>query len=270
MHSPGPEVWLQSNPKTVPKPCNEGATHCNRRRSPGGIVAVVDRWNGRIACLLQMASGMTVERFAGKLGVAPRTVSYWRSRPHAYLSTQNQAILDTAYEQFSASDLAAMQGFRAADQKVGGGHLYATVVSYLHTEVAPRLFDAGHDHHDGRGIYTAAAGLTEMAGWMAHDAGRDNVAQQHFTRALDLAKLGGDTQLAAHVFASMSHLAHHVGNPKLAIEHAGAGRTLLEGRPREEAGPANGHAGARVRGAWRGRQQHAPTKRGGIDSRAGG
>jgi hypothetical protein len=212
---------------------------------------------------------MTLERFASWLGVAPRTVSYWRSRPHSIPGTSTQEILDAAYERLSptardrfaqlaadyiaatpasvsrppavrvmdldqsfppASDIAAMQGFRAADQKVGGGHLYATVVSYLHTQVAPRLFGVGGDS-DGRGLYTAAAGLTEMAGWMAHDAGRDKVARQHFSRALDLAKIGGDIQLTAHVFASMSHLAHHLGEPEQAIEHATAGRLALDGRP---------------------------------------
>lgn len=212
---------------------------------------------------------MTNERFAAWLGVAPRTVSYWRSRPQATVSPANQDILNAAYEQLPpparsqftqlvadylaatppsngypaaslvavaghvsppSSDVAAMQAFRAADQKVGGGHLYATVVSYLHDEVAPRLF--GGSDGDGSALYTAAAGLTEMAGWMAHDAGRDKVAQQHFSRALDLAKTGGDVQLTAHVHASMSHLAHHLGQPGQAIKHAREGRAALDGGPR--------------------------------------
>lgn len=231
-------------------------------------MAVVDRWNGRIACLLQAATGMTGERFANWLGVAPRTVAYWRSRPHVTLSPPVQDALDGAYELLAtearsrftqlvadylaatpasekggavalvavadypfppASDIAAMQAFRSADQKVGGGHLYATVVSYLHTEVAPRLFGGGEG--DGHSLYTAAAGLTEMAGWMAHDAGRDRVARQHFGRALDLAKIGGDVQLGAHILASMSHLAHHLDQPEQAIEHAIAGRAVLGGGP---------------------------------------
>jgi hypothetical protein len=58
----------------------------------------------------------------------------------------------------------AMQSFRAADRQVGGGHLYATVVKYLHAEVAPKLFGVDHDS-DGRLVFTAAAALTEMDGW---------------------------------------------------------------------------------------------------------
>jgi transcriptional regulator with XRE-family HTH domain len=56
----------------------------------------------------------------------------------------------------------AMRSFRAADRHVGGGHLYATVVTYLHAEVAPRLFGVNHDS-DGQLVFTAAAALTEMA-----------------------------------------------------------------------------------------------------------
>lgn len=120
----------------------------------------------------------------------------------------------------------AMQSFRAADRQVGGGHLYATVVSYMQAEVAPRLLEIGHDN-EGRHAFTAAAGLTEMAGWMAHDAGRNQVAGQHFGRALDLVKLGTDRQLGVHILASMSHLANHQGKPAEAIQCAERGRQVL-------------------------------------------
>ncbi len=126
----------------------------------------------------------------------------------------------------------AMQSFRAADRQVGGGHLYATVVKYLHAEVAPRLFGVDHDG-DGQLVFTAAAALTEMAGWMAHDAGRDQAAEQHFARSLDLVKVGGDRQLGVHVLGSMSHLAHHLGKPADAIQLARRGREALSHGPRQ-------------------------------------
>lgn len=128
--------------------------------------------------------------------------------------------------------MAAMNSFRAADRQVGGGHLYATVVKYLHTEVAPRLFGGEHEG-DGQLSFTAAAALTEMAGWMAHDAGRDRAAERHFARSLDLVKIGGDRQLAAHVLASLSHLAHHLGRPDEAIQYALRGRDALAAGPRQ-------------------------------------
>ena len=126
---------------------------------------------------------------------------------------------------------AAMQSFRAADRNVGGGHLYATVVKYLHVEVAPHVFGMARDE-DGRATFTAAAALTEMAGWMAHDAGQDAAAWQHFHRSHQLASVGNDLQLDVHILASLSHLAHHVGRTDDAIQFAQRGRDLLAGGPR--------------------------------------
>jgi hypothetical protein len=136
-------------------------------------------------------------------------------------------------------DTAAMRAFRSADLQVGGGHLYASVIKYLQADVAPRLF--GSDGAgDDRAVFTAAAALTEMAGWMAHDAGRDAVARQHFGRSLALAGVGGDPQLSAHVLGSMSHLASHLGQPEEAIEMARQGQAALH------TGPANPGLEARL------------------------
>jgi tetratricopeptide (TPR) repeat protein len=131
----------------------------------------------------------------------------------------------------NGSDAAAVQAFRSADCQVGGGHLYATVVNYLHSDVAPRLFGGEHDT-DSRTVFTAAAALTEMAGWMAHDAGRDDQAHRHFGRALDMSAVGQDRQLGVHVLTSMSHLAHHRSQPHDAIRFAQAGEKTLASGPR--------------------------------------
>jgi len=121
-----------------------------------------------------------------------------------------------------------MHAFRVADKRVGGGHLYPTVVTYLHTEVGPRLFGGG-DSTGGESLFAAAAALTEMAGWMAHDAGRDAIAGKHFDRAFALVKLSDDVQLGAHILASMSHLAHHRDQSETAIALAQRGREALHG-----------------------------------------
>jgi tetratricopeptide (TPR) repeat protein len=127
---------------------------------------------------------------------------------------------------FRNPDAAAMQTFRSADLQVGGGHLYASVIKYLQADVAPRLFGS-NDGADNRAVFTAAAALTEMAGWMAHDAGRDTIAKQHFGRSLALVQVGGDHQLSAHVLGSMSHLASHLDQPDEAIELARQGQAVL-------------------------------------------
>ncbi|MEV0971231.1 hypothetical protein [Microtetraspora glauca] len=119
--------------------------------------------------------------------------------------------------------MSAMTAFRGADRQVGGGHLYATVVGYLERDVAPRLFGGS----DGPSVFVPAAALTEMAGWMAHDAGQDTTADRHFCRALDLASIGGDRQLEAHILGSMSHLSQHRGRAADAVRLARRGTEML-------------------------------------------
>lgn len=151
----------------------------------------------------------------------------------------------------ASDDLAAVESLRKTDRQVGGGYLYATVTGYLQRNVAPRLF--GHvAQDDDRPTFLAAAGLTEMAGWMAHDAGRDCLAEQHFRRALSLAQVGQDHQLVAHVYGSLSHLAHHMHRPQLAIDYASRGRVHLAAGKRHHgvearllALEARGHAAER-------------------------
>jgi hypothetical protein len=136
-------------------------------------------------------------------------------------------------------DAEAMNAFRAADRQVGGGHLYGTVVHYLRTEVAPRLFGSTVDD-GGLLTFSAAAALTDMAGWMAHDADRNHLAQQHFQRALALASIGADRQLRVHILAGMSHLALHLGDLDEAMQLAGVGTAKLK------EGPANPELSARL------------------------
>lgn len=132
----------------------------------------------------------------------------------------------------SEAIISTMQSFRAADRNVGGGHLYPTVIRYLQTDVARRLFDTdGGD--DRRAVFAAAAALTEMAGWMAHDAGRDSATHRHLAVARDLAQVSGERQLTAHVLASLSHHARHVGQHAQAVQLALDGRALLAAGPRQ-------------------------------------
>lgn len=99
-------------------------------------------------------------------------------------------------------DAAAMRAFRASDLRHGGGYLYPLVLRYLTDKIAPRLFT-----DSGPAVFTTAAALSDMAGWMAHDAGHDKRARDHFARAWQLASVSGDRQVTAHVLASNGHLA---------------------------------------------------------------
>lgn len=114
------------------------------------------------------------------------------------------------------------QALQAADRQVGGGRLYPSVLRYLRAEIAPALVDSRGD--DGRGeLFAAAASLTEIAGWMAHDGGQDDAAHGHFSCAYRLAIAAGSDPLAANVCASMSHLAGQFGQAPDAVRIAEKG-----------------------------------------------
>ncbi|MGW7517826.1 hypothetical protein ACWGJ2_19785 [Streptomyces sp. NPDC054796] len=120
--------------------------------------------------------------------------------------------------------LAALESFRMADRQLGGGHVYWSVLHYLKTAVLPALFDdeTGQDSN-GEEAFRAAAVLTEMAGWMAHDAGLDEVASSHFSRALRLGQSVADTSVAANIKIGMSHLALQSSRAGEAAELARSG-----------------------------------------------
>lgn len=126
-------------------------------------------------------------------------------------------------------DQAAMESFRAADPQVGGGVLYASVLHYLRNGIGPRLLGTESTREGHQIVYTSAASLVEMAGWMAHDAGRDRAAKAHFTQSLALATMSGDRQLTAHVYGSLSHLASHCGQTGDAITLAQQGFAAMRG-----------------------------------------
>jgi len=180
---------------------------CNR--------AMVDRWvrgitrcpQPRYLSALERALGMAAEDLGFALPVAPALTVH--------------KDLDGV-----TADAAAMQAFRKADLRVGGGHLYAAVAQYLRAQVAPRLVMA-----NGKDVFTSAAAVSEMAGWMAHDAGSDRVARQHLSRALDLVSVSGDRQVTAHVLASTGHVAHHLGEPAETLRVSQAGLEVIRSGP---------------------------------------
>ncbi|MFI9746768.1 XRE family transcriptional regulator [Streptomyces sp. NPDC052494] len=151
-------------------------------------------------------------------------------------------------------DLAAMDAFRSADRQTGGGRLYGAVVRHLGEHVALRLVEDGRPQ-----VFAAAGALTEMAGWMAHDSGHDTLAEQHFTRALPLARAAGDLPLAAHIAASSSHLALQTGDAASAARWARTGLDLAVQGPRIPSLTARLHTmQARALAAGR---QHTPAAR---------
>ncbi|MEU1528009.1 hypothetical protein [Streptomyces fagopyri] len=138
--------------------------------------------------------------------------------------------------------VAAMESFRLADRQLGGGHVYRSVVHYLNTVVAPGLFSTTDQRENGEVAFGAAVVLTEMAAWMAHDVGRDDLASGHFDRALRLAQSLVDVTAGANVLAGMSHLALQTEQVTAAADLARSGLARLAVGPRVPALSARLHA----------------------------
>src|SRR5437763_2502327 len=79
---------------------------------------VVASWTGRRADILRQALRMTNEAFAAHLGIAARTVAYWKARPDVPCRPATQQILDVALAR--ASEQARTQfGLLLAEHEQG-------------------------------------------------------------------------------------------------------------------------------------------------------
>ncbi len=116
---------------------------------------------------------------------------------------------------------AMRDSFDRLDSTFGGGHARNALVQYLRTEL-PGLLRAGGSADVRRALYTAAGELTQLAAWMAYDAGLHGLAQRYFIQALGLADAAEDRLLAASILDAMSHQASFLGRYREAANLARA------------------------------------------------
>ncbi|MCM2392974.1 transcriptional repressor NsdA [Streptomyces albipurpureus] len=106
--------------------------------------------------------------------------------------------------------------FRQWDAQCGGGLRRKAVVGQLH-EVTD-LLQESHPEATTRRLFTCAAELAELAGWMSYDVGLQPTAQKYFVLALHAAKEAGDKPLGSYILSSMSRQMIHLGRPDDALE----------------------------------------------------
>jgi hypothetical protein len=114
------------------------------------------------------------------------------------------------------------QTFHRLDNLFGGGRARSTVVRYLHDEVGPLLHDGRYSDAVGRDLFTAAAELTRLAGWMAYDLEQHGLAQRYLIQALRLAREANNYALGGEILAGMSHQAVYLHRADDALDLARA------------------------------------------------
>ncbi|MFE6224396.1 MULTISPECIES: hypothetical protein [unclassified Streptomyces] len=106
--------------------------------------------------------------------------------------------------------------FRKWDAQCGGGLRRKAVVGQLH-EVTD-LLQEPQPAATAKRLFTVAAELAELAGWMSYDVGLQPTAQKYFVLALHAAKEAGDKPLGSYILSSMSRQMIHLGRPDDALE----------------------------------------------------
>lgn len=118
--------------------------------------------------------------------------------------------------------------YRALDNQYGGGHVRDSVVRFLDGEVAT-LLRGRYDVRTGKALLSAAAEMTQLAGWSTYDMGMNGLAQGYMVQALRLAAAAGDRALGAEILAAMSHQAAYMHAAVEAVDLArAAGRAAAD------------------------------------------
>jgi hypothetical protein len=114
---------------------------------------------------------------------------------------------------------------KAIDNAHGGGAALPMATWYLRHEIVPLLYARGGDPVP-RTLIEVIAEVKHDVGWMAYDAGKQDLATGYFTDALRLARQAGNRLLGGRILAAMSHQAIYLGNKRQAIDFAQGARNL--------------------------------------------
>jgi hypothetical protein len=106
--------------------------------------------------------------------------------------------------------------FRAWDAARGGGLQRKAVIGQLN-EVSGML-TYHHPAHLSRRLWTVAANLSVLAGWMSHDVGMEPTAQHYFVMAVHAARQADDRPRAGEALSRAARQMVHLGRPGDALD----------------------------------------------------
>ncbi|WP_037578166.1 hypothetical protein [Phaeacidiphilus oryzae] len=106
--------------------------------------------------------------------------------------------------------------FRAWDAARGGGLQRKAVIGQLN-EVSGML-TYSHPPHLARRLWTVAANLSVLAGWMSHDVGMEPTAQHYFVMAVHAARQADDRPRAGEALSRAARQMVHLGRADDALD----------------------------------------------------
>jgi transcriptional regulator with XRE-family HTH domain len=102
---------------------------------------------------------------------------------------------------------------RLLDDTIGGGDLFPLVSREL--DHAQQVADsASYSDQTGRRLFTVVGELSQLAGWVASDAGHYREAQATYLSGVSAAQLAGDDALVGQLLSSLSYQTANVGDPR--------------------------------------------------------
>ena len=115
------------------------------------------------------------------------------------------------------------------DFQFGGGHVRRMLLFYFRNEIVP-LLRKSYPDSTRREILSAAAGVAQLLGWSAYDAGRHGAAQRYYMQGLRLTQEAEDPVFGAYLLSDLSHQANYLGRYNEALQFARAAQTSAAGK----------------------------------------
>ncbi|MBC8093004.1 MAG: hypothetical protein H7Y15_13905 [Pseudonocardia sp.] len=143
----------------------------------------------------------------------------------------------------TVGDLAArVRGLRSGDDALAGGDLIGPAFRDLRAAI--KLYRNGsHTEVITKAVLVQIGELAQIAGWIASDAGRRDLAERAYEVGISAARQGEDATLAANLIGSLAYRYANTGREREGVELARAaldeaGRTRLPGSRRRRCGPS--------------------------------
>ncbi len=114
--------------------------------------------------------------------------------------------------------------FRRLDNRLGGGYAQKLLAHHLDDQIMPMIRNGRYTEEVGQDLFSAAAELAHLAGWMAYDVELHVVARRYLNQALQLASAAADSGLGGEILAGLGHQAIYLGRITEAIDLAQAAR----------------------------------------------